>query len=176
MSGPRQKSEYSPCLGRSCVLESTIKSVSELCDTDTYETAGELFSGEEKLSTLLTEDFLSNYLDFPLSHAVDSNPNTSFRSAWNAAKGDTLVLDTLPSAHKNNLADAEWMWLVDADTTDALKSSIFSFSADKMTWMESSGSVSCSTSLLQDGVALLECRVVIHGPSLENARFFSVDS
>jgi len=175
MSGPRQESEYSPCLGRSCVLESTIKSISELRGTDTYKTAGELFSREAELSALLTEDFISNYLNFPLSNAVDSNPNTSFRSAWNAAKGDTLVLDTLASAQKNNLADAEWMWLVDVDTTDTLKSSIFSFSADKMTWMESSGSVSCSTSLLQDGVEPSECRVVMHGPSLESARYFRLN-
>ncbi|KAJ7499099.1 hypothetical protein FB451DRAFT_1204271 [Mycena latifolia] len=167
--------ERSPCLERSCVIESTIQYLPDLFATDTYKTAGELFSREEQLSMMLTEQFISNYVNFPLSYAVDADPASFFRSAWNVAEGDMLVLDVFDSVQQRNWTDVEWWWVVDADTAHALRASTYSHSSDRQLWVQSSGTVSCTTHLPRDSVfsyAALECHIPMEVSNLNSARYF----
>lgn len=74
--------ERSPCLGRLCVLESTLQSLPDAFATAaaTHRTAMELFAREAQLSPVLTPQFTSNYVNHALSRAVDADPKTFFRS------------------------------------------------------------------------------------------------
>ncbi|KAJ6539165.1 hypothetical protein B0H19DRAFT_1177471 [Mycena capillaripes] len=167
--------ERSPCLERLCLLESTISFLPEIFATDTYQKAVEVFSREAQLSPTLTEQFTSNYVNFPLSRAVDADPNTFFRSSQDAAQGDTLVLDIFDGVQQMNWTGVEWLWLVDTDMAPVLEASAYSFSSDKRTWVESSGSVSCTTfspQISASSSSTLECHVPIEGPSLDSARYF----
>ncbi|KAJ6599252.1 hypothetical protein DFH09DRAFT_1130540 [Mycena vulgaris] len=172
-SEPRM--ERSPCLEKTCVIESTIQSLPDLFATDTYRAAGEIFSREEQLSMILTEQFTSNYMNFPLSFAVDANPDSFFHSAWNATEGDMLVLDIFNHLQRMDWTCVEWSWLVDSGTAQALRASAYSYSSDRYRWVESSGAVSCSTYSPKDRVsssAVLECRIPMEGLSLDSARYF----
>ncbi|KAJ7742445.1 hypothetical protein DFH07DRAFT_836493 [Mycena maculata] len=168
-SPPKPGLERSPCLGRLCIFESNILSLPDSFVTDTYKTAGEIFSRETELSTALTEEFTSTYIKFPLSHAVDSDPDTSFKSTRNAAQGDALVLDVFDAAQQMTQKGVEWSWLVDAGTAQMLRTSTYSYSSDRSSWAESSGAVFCTTSAY---TALQECRVPVEGASLASARYF----
>ncbi|KAJ7638668.1 hypothetical protein FB45DRAFT_903501 [Roridomyces roridus] len=153
------KLQRSPCLGRSCVLESNMRSLPDILDT--FRTAGEIFDHQERLGMTLSEDITSTFLNYPLSHAVDADPQTSFRSVHNIADGDSLVLDLLDAG-----PDAvDWVWLVDADTAQVLRTSSYSHSTDRSSWIESRGSVSCRPS-----GSLEECRIPMH-----RARFFRME-
>ncbi|KAF8211316.1 hypothetical protein K438DRAFT_1807102 [Mycena galopus ATCC 62051] len=131
------RSERSPCLERSCVLESTLQFLPESFVTAaaTHRTAVQLFSREAQLSPSLTEEFTSNYIEHSLFRAVDADTSTFFRSFQNAAEGDTLVFDILDSVQQSNWTGVEWLWLVDSDTVPVLKASTFSFSTRKKTWV-----------------------------------------
>ncbi|KAJ7368112.1 hypothetical protein DFH08DRAFT_830370 [Mycena albidolilacea] len=164
--------ERSPCLGRSCVLESTLQSLPDAFATAeaTRRTAMELFAREAQLSPVLTPQFTSNYVNHALSRAVDADPKTFFRSFQNATEGDTLVFDMLDNVRQLNWTGVEWLWLVDSDMAPILKASTVSFSPDKRSWVESSGSVSCIPYSVQPRT--LECRIPIEGASIGTARYF----
>ncbi|KAJ7095204.1 hypothetical protein B0H15DRAFT_881063 [Mycena belliarum] len=165
--------ERAPCLERSCVLESTIQSLPDLFVTGLHTTAREIFSRQEQLSMKLTEEFTSNYMNFPLSHAVDADRETSYRSAWNAVEGDMLVLDAFDLAQMNWTA-IKWYWIVDTGTAKALRASTYSHSSDKQTWVKSPTIVSCTTLSSQDidpSFDVSECHVSMAG-NLDKARYF----
>ncbi|KAJ7667816.1 hypothetical protein DFH06DRAFT_1039798 [Mycena polygramma] len=174
-SHPESRPERAPCLKRLCLLESTIPFLPELPTSDIYQTAVDLFSHEAALSTMLTEQFTSNNAQFPLSRAVDADPDTSFRSFRDAAEGDTLVLDIFDTPQHMNWTGVEWVWLIDADVAPLLKAATFSFSMDQRTWIPSSTTVSCKVYSPQAGVPSspgLQCHVPIECPTLDSARYF----
>ncbi|KAJ6509993.1 hypothetical protein C8R47DRAFT_1096336 [Mycena vitilis] len=174
-SHPESRLERAPCLERLCLLESTIPFLPELPITDTYRTAADLFSHEAALSTMLTEQFISNNVQFPLSRAVDADPSTSFRSFRDAAEGDTLVLDIFDTPQHMNWTGVEWVWLIDADVAPLLKASTLSFSTDQRTWIPSSTTISCreySPQVVVSSSPGLQCHVPIQGPTLGSARYF----
>ncbi|KAF7352948.1 Rab geranylgeranyltransferase [Mycena venus] len=174
LSPPGPRIERSPCFKRSCVLESTILFLPDQFATGTYRTAADLFSREAQLSTALTEQFTSNYVNHPLFRAVDADPSTYFCSFQNAADGDTLIFDLLDSVQHLNWTGVEWLWILNSDMAPVLKASTFSFSSDKRTWVGSAKSVLCATDSSLDGPpsSIVECRVPIEGTSLGNARYF----
>ncbi|KAJ7276211.1 hypothetical protein B0H12DRAFT_1084165 [Mycena haematopus] len=170
--------ERSPCLERLCVLESALRFLPESFATATDRTAADLFSREARLLPTLTEEFTSNYIDHSLFHAVDADPSTFFRSFRNATEGDTLVFDILDSVQHLNWTGVEWLWLVDSDMALVLRASKFYFSADKSTWVESAGSVSCIPYSAQSHVTSssgLECCVPIEGAAINSARYFRIE-
>ncbi|KAJ7086705.1 hypothetical protein C8R44DRAFT_820845 [Mycena epipterygia] len=177
---PESRLERSPCLGRLCVLESTIQYLPRNLAADNYAMAGEIFSHEAHLSVMFTEQMTSTFVNSPLSHAVDADPNTFFRSTWNAAEGDALVLDVFDGVQQMNWTDVEWSWLVDAETAQVLRAAKCSYSSDKQFWAESSGAVSCTTYSPPDTssvspTAVLECRILLEGPLPGNARYFRLE-
>ncbi|KAJ7047551.1 hypothetical protein C8F04DRAFT_1059304 [Mycena alexandri] len=174
-SDPGPRLERSPCLERTCVLESTIQFLPEAFTTSIYQTAVQIFSREAELATALTPEFISNYANFSLSCAVDADQTTSFRSFRNAVEGDILILDNFDGVQQMNWTGVQWVWLVDDSTAMILKASTYSFSADKRTWVESSGSTSCTTpsnNISSSESGALECYISIGGPSFETARYF----
>ncbi|KAJ7781432.1 hypothetical protein B0H16DRAFT_1498400, partial [Mycena metata] len=177
-SDPGPRLERSPCLERTCVLESTVQFLPEAftTNTNTYRTAVELFSREAELA--LSQEFISNYTNFSLSRAVDANHTTSFQSAWNAVEGDLLTLDNFDGVQQMNWTAVEWIWLVDYSTAIMLRASTYSFSADKRTWVESLSPASCTISSNNSSSSpasgILECRISMGGPSFETARYFQI--
>ncbi|KAJ7507651.1 hypothetical protein B0H11DRAFT_1967922 [Mycena galericulata] len=167
---PKPELERSPCKKTVCVLESNVKSFPDMFAKDMYRTAGEIFSRETQLSKTLTEEFTSAYVNFPLSNAVDTNPNTSYRSIWNAAPGDTLVLDIFDRVPETTRNGVEWVWIVDAGTARLLRASLYSYSSDKLFWAESPRNVSCTPYSRDTAPAALEeCRIWM---TLDHARYF----
>ncbi|KAJ7699896.1 hypothetical protein B0H17DRAFT_1047552 [Mycena rosella] len=165
-SPPEPRIDRSPCVRRSCVIESTIQSLPDLFTADTHKTAGEIFAREEQLSRMLTEQFMANYVNFPLSRAVDADRTSFFRSVWNAAKGETLLLDVFDRVQEMNWTHVEWLWLVDSSTAEALTSSTFSYSA-----------ISCAPASPEDGVsssAVFECDISMEGINIDRARYFQL--
>ncbi|KAJ6629176.1 hypothetical protein B0H10DRAFT_28902 [Mycena sp. CBHHK59/15] len=156
--------QRSPCVNTSCVLESTIKSYPETFATDTYATAGDIFRREAELSTVLTEHFSSHYIASPLSHAVDADPRTPFRSYWSAASGDMLVLDLFRGIQQTKWTNVQWAWLVDTDTAQLLQTATYSTSSNEQVGMkvDSSSSVSCTPVSILDmdsSSTILECHI-----------------
>ncbi|KAJ7179811.1 hypothetical protein C8R43DRAFT_970524 [Mycena crocata] len=164
---PEPRLERSPCTQQMCLLETNIQVFPQLFAQDTNKPAGELFVREAELSMALTDQFASHYVDFPLFHAVDSDPDTFFLSFWNVVAGDTLILDAFNNVQQN-LTNVDWLWLVDTNTSQVLRASTYSYSSDKLNWVAFPGSVSCHTyshkgTISSSSPAMLECRVRMEG-------------
>ncbi|KZT72881.1 hypothetical protein DAEQUDRAFT_722509 [Daedalea quercina L-15889] len=124
------------CGGAACVLETNIKLLPE-ATVHTADSAEKMLALEERNLAILGTAGKQEYEAHPLSHAVDTYPDTAFRSFSNARTGDVVVLDVL-----GDISDAhEWqavemVWLVDKDTADILAASTFESSIDGENWRQ----------------------------------------
>ncbi|KIK70626.1 hypothetical protein GYMLUDRAFT_106005, partial [Collybiopsis luxurians FD-317 M1] len=101
-----------PCLGSSCVLETTI---SLLPPTPLDTKSASLVLEIEKVNRqFLTPNVTKDYLLHPLSHAVDGNPRTGFCASRGVKNGDILGIDLLASVRSKEEA-MEVALLVDRD-------------------------------------------------------------
>ncbi|KAI0660596.1 hypothetical protein C8Q70DRAFT_62413 [Cubamyces menziesii] len=122
------------CRGSACVLETNIRLLPDGV-SHTAEHVGELLDLERRNAAAVGESGRHNYIQQPLSQAVDSKADTVFRSFAHATVGDMLSLDLL-----TDIGDArEWtaielVWLVDSATEDILKACAFEWSSDGVTW------------------------------------------
>ncbi|KAH9837249.1 uncharacterized protein C8Q71DRAFT_757421 [Rhodofomes roseus] len=133
---PRSRLSRAACGGASCVLETNIRLFPDAI-IRTADSAEKILTIEEQNLVILGTAGKQEYENHPLSHAVDTRPDTAFRSFANARAGDVIVLDVL-----GDISDAhEWqavelVWLVDADTEETLNASAFDYSMDNQNWRQ----------------------------------------
>ncbi|KAI0673657.1 hypothetical protein C8Q78DRAFT_1018289 [Trametes maxima] len=133
-SDPPTHRTHAACRGSSCVLETNIRLLPDAV-SHMASNVGEMLAVERRNVEALGESGKGNYLEYPLSAAVDLKAETVFRSLTHAAKGDTLSLDILTDiGDVREWITVELVWLVDSGTEDTLQSCAFEWSSDNVTW------------------------------------------
>ncbi|KAH9929659.1 uncharacterized protein B0H18DRAFT_995571 [Fomitopsis serialis] len=133
---PRSRWTRAACSGASCIVETNIRLLPDSA-VHTADSVEKVLTVEDQNLALLGTAGKQEYEDHPLSHAVDTRPDTAFRSFANGRAGDIVVLDIL-----GDISDAhgwqavEMVWLVDADTEEILHASTFESSVDNENWRQ----------------------------------------
>ncbi|PCH34217.1 hypothetical protein WOLCODRAFT_135572 [Wolfiporia cocos MD-104 SS10] len=147
---PPSANTRAACGGSSCVLETNIKLLPDTMK-HTGDSAECILALEAENLEMLGDAGKQHYEEHPLSHAVDTRPETSFQSFGNARAGDSIVLDVLTdisTAHEWHAI--EMVWLVDADTERILQASAFDSTTDGEQWHKAFQQPACDDSKITD--------------------------
>ncbi|KAF7331933.1 Rab geranylgeranyltransferase [Mycena kentingensis (nom. inval.)] len=157
-SSSREDASRSPCLQKACVFEFIGRQLPPIFTKQTHAAAMELFEREKLLIASMSQNLSANILEFPLAQAVDGHSDTSFRSSYAAAAGDTFILDMLTPTSAQH-----WQWEVDPQTAKTLRNSSFYSSHDQITWRKVDHAIECSLDRLGQCRTRLRVRGGIFG-------------
>lgn len=141
------------CRGAACVLETNIR-VLPANIAHASNSINRILSLEAQNLAVIGEEGKQRYETYPLSHAVDTRPDTAFQSFGDGKEGDTVVLDILADISSvHEWQTVEMVLLVDRDTEKLLQASTFASSADGEHWREASQRPICDDTKLLAGEA-----------------------
>ncbi|KAI0734398.1 hypothetical protein C8Q72DRAFT_389402 [Fomitopsis betulina] len=124
------------CGGATCVLETSIGILPDAINR-TADRAENMLTIEEESLTILGTAGKQEYEHHPLSHAVDTRPDTAFRSFADARVGDAITLDLLGDiSDADRRQTVEMVYLIDANTEMIMEASVFEFSVDNENWRQ----------------------------------------
>ncbi|VDB87518.1 unnamed protein product [Peniophora sp. CBMAI 1063] len=148
-----------PCIGRVCLLETSVQTLPSLAHT--VESGIDMLANEERSLALLHGEVVDNYLTHPPSNAVDAGQASSFRSLLVGKKDDYMMLDILSPK-----VAAGMTWLVDEATALLLQRCTYESSIDGKQWSTTRADLAC----IGDG-SLFRCAVPT---PVTPARYFRV--
>lgn len=140
-----------PCLHAACLIETNIRLLPDFATvTPAISSASKVLVVEESRRKAINLNITENYLNHPLSHAVDGDSQTYFKSSFGlflvvfhpvsnlcstaGSKGDLITLDLLRNL-PFDAAGPDIRLLVDASTMQILIASRWDTSPDGSKWV-----------------------------------------